>query len=83
MKKNTTPNFFTVALFCQLWICISSLSLDLAAQNVPQTFGARASALGNAAANEQSLFSIFSNQAGLASLEGVAAGVHLENRFLI
>lgn len=56
---------------------------SIVAQNVPQTFGARAAALGNAAVNEQGVFSIFSNQAGLAELEGTTAGIFLENRFLL
>lgn len=51
-------------------------------QNIPDMFGARASALGNAASTHNGAFSVFSNQAGLASTSSVMAGVYGENRFL-
>ncbi len=45
--------------------------------------GARAAAMGGAAVSNSGLYSLFSNQAGLAQLEGVHAGIYAENRFLL
>jgi len=72
MNKNL---HFYILLFlvttCSVW-----------GQNVPEVFGARASALGNAASTQDGAFSVFSNQAGLASTFSASAGVYGENRFL-
>lgn len=82
MKRNICDikRAFPFLLICILFLTFQSTSF---AQNVPQTFGSRASALGNAAVNEQSVFSVFSNQAGLAELESTSAALFIENRFLI
>ncbi len=68
--------FFYILIFL-------SASLALTAQNVPETYGARAAALGNAASTHSDAFSVFTNQAGLADIEQISAGVGIENRFLL
>jgi hypothetical protein len=45
--------------------------------------GARSAALGSASVALQDVWSGFNNQAGLASLDKVAGGIFLENRFLV
>ncbi len=57
--------------------------LQLNAQNVVESYGARAAALGNSATCHSDAFSTFSNQAGLADVEEMSVGVFGENRFLI
>ncbi len=45
--------------------------------------GSRAAAMGNAAITSSDLWSLYHNQAGLASMHTVHAGFHYENRFLV
>lgn len=83
MKQNSCAFLSWFSLKTLTIFCLGFISLSSVAQNVPHVFGARAAGLGNAAVNEQSAFSVFANQAGLASVEGTTAAVYLENRFLI
>lgn len=45
--------------------------------------GARSAALGTASSTFSDVWSVFNNQAGLAGLENVAAGIFWENRFML
>jgi hypothetical protein len=45
--------------------------------------GSRAAAMGNAASAVSDLWSVYHNQAGLASLKNFQVGVHHENRFMV
>lgn len=60
-----------------------STTLTVVGQNVPEIYGARAAALGNASATQTGAFSVFSNQAGLASTNSITGGIYGENRFLL
>lgn len=65
----------TLVLICgvdQLW-----------AGNDKKNQGAKSAALGGTAVMHSDLYSVFSNPAGLARLQGLQAGIYAENRFLI
>src|SRR4051812_4058526 len=57
-----------------------ALSLS-AATNYP--VGARSSAVANASVTYSDLWAAFNNQAGLAQLKNMSAGVYYENKFLL
>lgn len=74
MKKQFT--FFLFFTF--------SFLLGLAAQNgTPNIAGARGAAMGNTGITFTDINSIFSNQAGLANMKGLAAAISGEQRFLL
>jgi len=64
-----------------IFFCLGAT--QIVAQNVVETYGAKANALGNAASTHSDAFSVFTNQAGLANVETLSIGVYGENRFLI
>jgi hypothetical protein len=64
-----------IALFLIPHLCLAGGENDPA--------GARSAALGNSGVTFTDIWSIFHNQAGIAHLEGFAAGAFFENRFLI
>ncbi|MCC6599658.1 MAG: hypothetical protein IT223_03185 [Crocinitomicaceae bacterium] len=72
MRRIFYPIAITVAfLFCET------------AANAQNIQGARATSLGGAAITLDDVWSVFHNQAGLARLEGMSAGVYYENRFMM
>ena len=66
-----------------LFILFCLGATQIFAQNIVETYGARANALGNGASTHSDVFSVFTNQAGLANVETISVGVWGENRFLI
>ncbi|MGB1207120.1 MAG: hypothetical protein ACPG5B_15850 [Chitinophagales bacterium] len=74
MKKS----YFFILTF--LWLIAASLAF---ANNDKNTLGARSAAMANVSVTFADAFSVFSNQAGLARLEGMTLGVYAENRFLV
>ncbi len=61
-----------------------AMALPLGAQNgTPPTAGARSLGMGGTGVSFTDINSIFSNQAGLSSLEGFTATAFSENRFLV
>lgn len=66
-----------------LYLFFLFVSTAVSAQNIVETFGARSNALGGAVSTQSDVFSVFSNQAGLADIEQFSASVYGENRFLI
>jgi len=64
-----------------IFILLASLFNLKAADNYP--VGARAAGLANAAVTFSDVWSSFHNQAGLAQLNEMNAGVYFENRFLV
>jgi len=73
-------NFYSKMTHPKLWLLVSGLlgSLSIGAQDSP---GASASGMGGAYVVMTDIWSGFHNQAGLAHLEGVSAGVNYESRF--
>lgn len=76
--------FMKLQLIALLFI-LCSISTDTFANggNDKNSLGARAAAMGGSAVATTGLYSLFSNQAGLAQLDGVHAGIYAENRFLM
>jgi hypothetical protein len=75
------PQLSGEAMFaCTIVICFSSFPAK-AGDNFPA--GARSSAVSNASVTLTDGWSTFNNQAGLAYLNSIVAGLHFENRFLI
>ncbi len=68
-------------LYFYIFLCLGSAQIF--AQNIIETYGAKANALGNAASTHSNAFSVFTNQAGLANINSIAVSVSEENRFLI
>src|SRR5256885_5366971 len=68
-----------ILLFVILFFC-TSFHL-LAADNYP--VGARSAGVANASVTCSDLWSAFHNQAGLALLKKISAGVYFENKFLL
>ena len=67
-----------------LFFCIFSVhTLDLKASHDIFPGGGRAVSMGGAAVTNSDLWSAFNNQAGLAALESVTAGLAYENQFLL
>ncbi len=67
-----------------LLCCFLLVTLNAFAQNgLPPTAGARSAALGGSGLNFTDINSLFSNQAGLANLEGLSFTLVGENRFLL
>ncbi len=67
-----------------LLCCFLFISVQAFAQNgLPPTAGARSAALGGSGLNFTDINSIFSNQAGLADLDGLSFTLVGENRFLL
>ncbi len=62
-------------------LTFSIVTLQSANDNYP--FGGRAASMGNAAVTLYDLWAVSHNQAGLAGIENIMAGVYMENRFLI
>ncbi|MFN3556054.1 MAG: hypothetical protein ACK4VN_08845 [Bacteroidales bacterium] len=67
-------HFVLIFLFC---------SASLHSANDNYLFGGRAAGMGNAAITLYDFWAISHNQAGLARMEHMAAGVYFENRFLV
>ncbi|MBS4014303.1 MAG: hypothetical protein KGZ97_11185 [Bacteroidetes bacterium] len=63
--------------------CIVSISLKLYAANENYLFGGRQAGMGNAAITLFDLWAVSHNQAGLARIDNITAGVYAENRYLI
>ncbi|TVQ90189.1 MAG: hypothetical protein EA393_06355, partial [Bacteroidetes bacterium] len=64
------------------FLLVSTINFSHAANdNYP--FGGRAAGMGNAAVTLYDFWAISHNQAGLAKMQNIAAGVYFENRFLI
>lgn len=59
------------------------LGLFSYAGNDNYPFGARAAGMGNAGVASSDVWSVFNNQAGLASLQNPQVGLHYENRFIV
>ena len=70
MKKLILPLFFLNSLF-------------ISANNDKNSLGGKAAGMGNASVTFSDVYAVFSNQAGLADLEGISIGIYAENRFLI
>lgn len=68
--------FAVVLLLCM--ICRTGTSFT---QNLP--VGARSAAMGHASTPLSDIWSSYNNQAGLAWLEGISAGMFYENRFML
>lgn len=75
LRKATSHRFFcsVATLLCLLFIDEKTTAQSDA--------GARASAMAGTALSNEDVWSGFHNQAGLAHLEGLSAGVFVENRF--
>ena len=71
-------NAFTL-LCCLLWMVIT----PCLAGNDKHTVGGRQAAMGNTSVTFTDVFSVFYNQAGLAGINTVTAGIYAENRFLL
>lgn len=67
--------FILISLF---WLSIAEIRGN---DNYPA--GSNAAAMGNAAVVSKGFWSLFHNQAGLATLESVTFGIHHENRFSV
>ncbi|HET6245748.1 MAG: hypothetical protein H0V01_05055 [Bacteroidetes bacterium] len=65
-----------------LAVFLGILSLPSFSQNNHQ-LGARSAAMGNASVGVSDLWSVHHNQAGLARLDKIEAGIYYENRFLV
>ena len=74
MKKN----YFLILIL----LCLGASSLAFA-NNDKNTLGAKSAAMANVSVTFSDAFSVFSNQAGLARLEGMSLGVYAENRILV
>ncbi|TVQ14173.1 MAG: hypothetical protein EA361_08240 [Bacteroidetes bacterium] len=66
-----------------LILIITVISMTSKAANDNYPFGGRAAGMGNASVTLYDFWAISHNQAGLARLENMAAGVFFENRFLV
>ncbi|MFH1319450.1 MAG: hypothetical protein ABII90_02200 [Bacteroidota bacterium] len=64
-------------------LLIILLSLNLQAGNDNYGIGARSAGMGNASVTISDLWSVHHNQAGLARLENISAGIYYENRFAV
>jgi len=73
MKPKTTTLLIILSLQVNLLI----------ASNDNYPFGGRAAGMGNAAVTLYDFFAVSHNQAGLAKMNHMAAGVYFENRFLV
>ena len=71
VKKNT------------LFIVLMIAAMETYAANDNYSFGGRAAGMGDAAVTLYDFWAISHNQAGLARIQNSAAGVYLENRFLL
>jgi len=69
--------YISVLLLCFV------LTQNAVSQSINESFGAASAAMGNTAVHNQSIYSVFGNQAGLANVTQIGAAVQLENRFLI
>ncbi|OWY21602.1 hypothetical protein C7N43_07570 [Sphingobacteriales bacterium UPWRP_1] len=70
----------TITLFCCLaWLVFTPCF----GGNDKHTVGGRQAAMGNTSVTFTDVFSVFYNQAGLAGINTVTAGVYAENRFLL
>ena len=66
-----------------LFILLFGFTIATKASGDNQNAGARSAALGNASVSISDLWSVQNNQAGLAFLEKISAGVFYENRFML
>lgn len=73
----------TKGLIGSFFLLLTTFGLTLAQNGLPPVAGARGAALGNSGVVFQDIYSSFSNQAGLAYLDGFSAGIMGEQRFLI
>ncbi len=64
-------------------ISLCLISLTSFAGNDKYTLGGRSAAMGNASVAFTDVYAVFSNQAGLARLQGTSVGLYAENRFLL
>ena len=64
-------------------IVMGMIPILIQAANDNYPFGGRAAGMGNAAVSLYDFWAVSHNQAGLARLQNMAAGVYFENRFLI
>lgn len=67
-------------IFLLLVVCCT---LNATAGNENFPVGARSAAMGNASVSFSDVWSVHHNQAGLAFLRGLEAGVYYENRFMV
>ncbi len=67
--------------FLLVFILLTPFCLKSANDNY--LFGGRPAAMGNAAVTLYDLWAVSHNQAGLAGIENIVAGIYMENRFLI
>lgn len=84
----TAPDCQKLPLNRVLWLLCCGLLLlffttSVFAGNDKHTVGARQAAMGNTSVTFTDVFSVFYNQAGLAGISTVTAGVYAENRFLL
>ncbi len=73
-------------IFIQMMLFLLLVSMsDFARAGGENTnpFGARAAGMGNASVMLSDIWSVNSNQAGLAGLKGMTCGFHYENRFFV
>ncbi|MBA3899319.1 MAG: hypothetical protein H0X62_03770 [Bacteroidetes bacterium] len=69
------------AILLSIFLPICLLGSVFATSNYP--IGARAAGMGNASVAISDIWSLYHNQAGLARLKNVEAGIYYENRFLV
>jgi hypothetical protein len=66
-----------------LFSFLLSFSTHLFAGNDKNSLGGRSAGMGNASVTFSDGFSVFANQAGLARLQTLDAGLYAENRFML
>lgn len=59
------------------------ISITAVANNDKNAIGGRSAAMGTVSVLNTDVFSVFTNQAGLAQIQSASAGVYAENRFLV
>ncbi len=68
---------------CFLLLFFLLIPFSLKSANDNYLFGGRQASMGNAAVTLFDLWAVSHNQAGLAGIENITAGVYMENRYLI